>query len=188
MVAEAIEEFPFLEPVFQQIAPLLVVSVNSLLPHLLRALSMYEGPVSGAIVENSAFTKLAAFMIVHTFFVSTLSGGLLKGIEATVKEPLVLIEHLGKTLPSQSTFFMQIGLVDLCSLVIMENLRLFALFTAFLRKCFGPGLTEKQRQTTYYFLRPLADPFPFRYSWNMAQIVVLFFMVLLVRSDGEFRG
>lgn len=151
------------------------------LPHLLKILSMYEGPVSGAKVEASTFTKLAAFMIIQTFFVSALSGGLLEGLEILVQDPLKVIDFLGETLPAQSTYFMQIAFVDMCTVIIMENLRLFPLGTALLRRCIGPRLTEKERQTTYMGLRPLAEPCAFRHAWNASQIAVLYFMVILVR-------
>jgi hypothetical protein len=61
---------PFLVPVFQQLAPFLVVAFNGLLPPILTWLSAFEGPVSGAVIEASTFSKLAAFMIIQTFFVS----------------------------------------------------------------------------------------------------------------------
>jgi len=61
---------PFLEPIVQLLAPFLVIILNSLLPMILERLSMLEGPVSGAVVEASTFSKLDIFMIIQTFFVS----------------------------------------------------------------------------------------------------------------------
>jgi len=68
-IAQLLAAAPFLEPVFQLLAPLLVTVVNGLLPVFLRVLSMFEGPVSGAILEASLFSKLSAFMVIQTFFV-----------------------------------------------------------------------------------------------------------------------
>jgi Calcium-dependent channel, 7TM region, putative phosphate len=68
-LAELLAAAPFLEPVFQLLAPLLVPIVNSLLPAILGFLSSLEGPVSGAVNGASTFGKLAAFMIIQTFFV-----------------------------------------------------------------------------------------------------------------------
>lgn len=61
---------PFLVPLFETLAPLLVTSVNAVLPIILEFLSMFEGPISGSVVQASTFSKLAAFMIIQTFFVS----------------------------------------------------------------------------------------------------------------------
>lgn len=77
-VDDLLDTLPFLVPFFEIAAPLLLVVVNALLPMILRVFSMMEGPVSGAVVEASLFTKLAAFMIIQTFFVSAISGGLLQ--------------------------------------------------------------------------------------------------------------
>jgi hypothetical protein len=60
------------------IAPLLVKIVNALLPALVTLLTLLEGPVSSSVVVASNFAKLAAFMIIQTFFVSAVSGTLLK--------------------------------------------------------------------------------------------------------------
>jgi hypothetical protein len=69
---------PFLAPVFEILAPLLVVILNALLPIFLTFITLFEGPISSAMVAASLFVKLAAFMIIQTFFVSAISGGLLQ--------------------------------------------------------------------------------------------------------------
>lgn len=76
-VDEMLEGFPFLVPIFEVAAPLLVVIANSLLPIVLKTISLFEGPISGAVVHASLFAKLAAFMIIQTFFVSAISGSLI---------------------------------------------------------------------------------------------------------------
>jgi hypothetical protein len=151
------------------------------LPYLLEALSMFEGPVSGSVVEASTFSKLAGFMIIQTFFVSAISGGLIEEAEAIVKDPLSAIDLLANTLPAQSTYFIQIVFVGTVITVAWENLRPVAIFTAVLRRHFGPSLTKKQRQKAHLgWMRPLGDPFDFEHASNMAQITVLYFMIILV--------
>ena len=70
-------KLPFLVPVLEITAPLLLVMVNSLLPVVLEAVTLLEGPISGAVIEASLFIKLAAFMIIQTFFVSAISGSVI---------------------------------------------------------------------------------------------------------------
>jgi hypothetical protein len=60
-VADLLERVPWLEPVLAQLAPLMIVLANEFLKLLLEVLSMIEGPVSGAAVQASLFSKLAAF-------------------------------------------------------------------------------------------------------------------------------
>jgi hypothetical protein len=76
-VDDMLDAFPFLIPVFEIAAPLFVVVANSLLPIILETITLFEGPISGAVVEASLFSKLAAFMIIQTFFVSAVSGSLI---------------------------------------------------------------------------------------------------------------
>lgn len=77
VVDEILDTLPFLVPLFQITAPFLVVVANSLLPTILKAITLLEGPISGASVEANLFTKLATFMVLQTFFVSEISGGLI---------------------------------------------------------------------------------------------------------------
>ena len=76
-IDDMLDAAPFLVPVFEIAAPFFVIAVNSLLPIILEAVSLLEGPISGAVLEASLFVKLAAFMIIQTFFVSAISGSVI---------------------------------------------------------------------------------------------------------------
>lgn len=76
-IDDMLNEFPALIPVFEVAAPLFVVVANSLLPIILRSITLFEGPISGAVVEASLFVKLSAFMIIQTFFVSAIFGSVI---------------------------------------------------------------------------------------------------------------
>lgn len=76
-IDDMLTAFPFLVPVFEISAPLLVVIVNSLLPIILESVTLLEGPISGVVIEASLFVKLSAFMIIQTFFVSAISGSVI---------------------------------------------------------------------------------------------------------------
>ena len=75
-VDEMLNFLPFLMPVFEIVAPLLVVIANSLLPTILEIITSFEGPISGAVAHASLFAKLAGFMVIQTFFVSAISGSI----------------------------------------------------------------------------------------------------------------
>jgi hypothetical protein len=64
-IGTLIQKAPFLEPVIQLLAPLLVTVVDALLPLILTQLCLLEGPVSGAIIQASLFAKIAAFKIIQ---------------------------------------------------------------------------------------------------------------------------
>jgi hypothetical protein len=76
---------------------------------------------------------------------------------------------------------MQIAFIRTSIYIAKDNLRLVALTSALFRHCIGPRRTKKQRQTTFFGLRPLAVPVQFEYAFNMSQICVLFFVILFVR-------
>ena len=76
-VDRMLDTLPFLVPLLEITAPLFVIIVNSLLPIILEAVTLLEGPISGSVVEASLFVKLAAFMVVQTFFVSAISGSVI---------------------------------------------------------------------------------------------------------------
>jgi hypothetical protein len=105
---DAIDAFPFLEPLLEQLAPLLVVVFNSLLPIILEKVTMLELPISGSLLEPSLFIKLSAFMIIQTFFVSAISGSVTKEISNIISDPASIIDLLANTLPAQSTYFIQV--------------------------------------------------------------------------------
>ena len=65
-IKEVNEDNPWLRQVIAQVAPFLVVIVNSLLPVILKALSVMECHISNGMVQASLFTKLAAFAVVQT--------------------------------------------------------------------------------------------------------------------------
>jgi hypothetical protein len=179
LVADLLEKLPWLEPVLAQLAPLLIVVANEILKMILEFLSMFEGPVSGAVVQASLFSKLATFMIIQTFFVSALSGGVIKELSNMVQEPALIIDLLANSLPTQSTFFIQILLVDTFVGLGVELLRVSAVATAAIRSKVGPRLTEKERTTTWMGLRPLSDPLEFEHA-NLLAGTVLYFMVYFV--------
>lgn len=77
-IDDLLDAAPFLAPFFEILAPLLVVILNAMLPVFLQYITLFEGPISSAMIAASLFVKLAAFMIIQTFFVSAISGGLLQ--------------------------------------------------------------------------------------------------------------
>jgi hypothetical protein len=54
---------PWLEPVFAQLAPLLLMILNAVLPAILREFTKMEGHIASSAVEASLFIKMAAFMV-----------------------------------------------------------------------------------------------------------------------------
>jgi hypothetical protein len=178
-IGDLIDKFPWLEPVLAQIAPFIVVIVQALLTVFLKLFCSFEGHVSGATAETSLFTKLAWFMIIQNFFVIALSGGLVSAYSDLIENPTSAVGLLADSLSSQSTFFIQILLVNVFIGLGIELLRVAPVAVAWIRGMIGPNLTEKEKNTTWMGLSPLSDPIAFEHAsihaWN-----ILYFMVLFV--------
>lgn len=176
-----INDAPWLQPAMEQVAPLMLLFLNLLLPFALRQISKLEGHIASSALEASLFIKLAAFMIIQTFFVSAISGGIMAELNSILKRPSSFIDLLANSLPAQSTYFVQIILVTTFFGQALELLRVYPLGMAWLRRRVGPNLTEKERNTTYMELHPLADPMEFQHAEVFGQ-TILYFMVMFVYS------
>jgi Calcium-dependent channel, 7TM region, putative phosphate len=86
-IQDIIEAIPFIGVLLGVLAPLFVKIANAVLPMILTVFSQLEGPVSGSVVEASLFVKLAAFMIIQTFFVSAVTTGLMQELSNIIANP-----------------------------------------------------------------------------------------------------
>lgn len=157
-IDNALNKMPWLVPVLAQIAPFVVVAVNALLKVFLTIFSSLEFPVSVAILESSLFSKLAIFMIIQNFFVASIGGAASEMLTDLVEDPTSIIDLLATSLPAQSTFHIQILLVNVFLSMSLELLGVSRLAVAWIRQMFGPGLTEKERTSPWMGLKPLNDP------------------------------
>jgi len=79
----------------------------------------------------------------------------------------------------QATYFIQIVFVGTVIALSMELLRVKPLAIALIRRIIPPNLTEKERQTTVFGIRPLADPLDFEGADNLSQLVLNFIVMLV---------
>ena len=176
-----IEENPWFEDVLFQLAPMLLLFLNEVfLPGFLKVFATWEGHVSSAIVEGSLFLKLSAFMIIQTFFVSAISGSILNELTDMLRNPQEVVSLLSTSLPSQSSYFVQIMFAATFLIQGVELLRLYPLGCALLRRFVGPNATKKERRKTWLYIYTLEEPPEFWHAETFAQIQILYVMVLLV--------
>ena len=62
-LADWIDVSPWLVPLLAQMAPLMIILINALLPVILGEFCKLEGPISSSVLEASLFVKLASFMV-----------------------------------------------------------------------------------------------------------------------------
>ena len=97
------------------------------------------------------------------------------------KQPQLAVDLLAKSLPGQSTYFLQILLVSTFIGLAVELLRIAPFVKAVGRRLpIFPNLTEEERSRSVFgFFRPLNDPLDFSYP-EIGANNVLYFMVLFV--------
>jgi hypothetical protein len=83
------------------------------------------------------------------------------------------------TIPGRSGYFMQLLMVSTCIGTLIELFRVVAIFQSFARANFGRRLTEKERNRTVGFLRPLSSVDKIYFS-RMQSRFLLYFMVIFV--------
>mmetsp|Transcript_12969 Transcript_12969/g.31598 ORF Transcript_12969/g.31598 Transcript_12969/m.31598 type:complete len:1086 (-) Transcript_12969:153-3410(-) len=177
------ERYPALEQLVAVLAPLFLLALNEgILPIILKYFSTWEGHISSPRLEASLFKKLAAFAIIQTFFVSTVSGSITSELANMIDDPENIVRFLGTSLPAQSSYFIQIVFVFTFFVQGLELLRVTPLSFAFLRRFVGPRLTKKERKRKWHFIYSLEDPPPFHMADFFAQIV-LFYVILFVYSS-----
>lgn len=173
------QAWPPLDMVLAQLAPLALIIVKALLPFLLGEFSKLEGPVSSSVLETSLFFKLALFQIIQTFFVSTFSGSITSEITNIIANPSSAIDLLASTIPGQSSYFMQILFVQTFLGQGLELVRVIPVAIAYARSYVGPNLTDKERNTAWLGLNPLAVPGDFGFA-DVLSNGILYFMVVFV--------
>lgn len=94
-------------------------------------------------------------------------------------DPSSVIDLLANSLPSQSTYFIQISVVGTFVGMAVELHRILPLSMAAIRRFVGPNLTEKERSKAYLSIPSLEDPWDFQHAEVLGQ-TVLYFMVFWV--------
>ena len=182
---EPIEKYPWFSNLMAQIAPLILVCFISILPYILLFFVTFEKPIEIASMQHpSLFSKLAAFTIIQTFFISTISGSLFQSIQEIIDNPASAVTILAETLPAQSAYFIQLIIVQNLLALGIELLRISPIAQEWLgtlvKKIFGYNLTEKERNTSFLGIRDIADPLEYYFGRELGMKTMLTMMVLYV--------
>lgn len=162
LIGDWIEDRKELQPWLVLLGPLLLVCLNiGILPKILKAISKNEGHFSKSTLESSTFYKVSFFIIVQTFFVSTVAGSVIAGYKdiSITDNPYKILQILASTMPYQTTYFLQIILVSTFIRVPFELFRFLPLLQAFLAANTWFHLTWKEKMRTKPLLfNSLSDP------------------------------
>ncbi|KAG0206383.1 hypothetical protein BGX28_002146 [Mortierella sp. GBA30] len=126
--------------------PLLLVVLMALLPLVLTVMATYEGHERHTSVTLSVMTKYFFFLVVNVLLISTISGGILKTIDAFREEGLTfdfVVKRISEKLPAASTFFITYVLLQGLTGPPMELLQIVPLLLNFV---FTQTLAKSPRQ------------------------------------------
>eukprot|EP00562_Extubocellulus_spinifer_P004070 CAMPEP_0178517898 /NCGR_PEP_ID=MMETSP0696-20121128/25950_1 /TAXON_ID=265572 /ORGANISM="Extubocellulus spinifer, Strain CCMP396" /LENGTH=936 /DNA_ID=CAMNT_0020148387 /DNA_START=89 /DNA_END=2899 /DNA_ORIENTATION=- len=182
---EPIEKYPWFSNFMAQIAPLILVVFISILPYILLFFVTFEKPIERASMQHpSLLSKLSAFTIIQTFFISTISGSLFQSIQDIIDNPTSAVELVATALPAQSAYFIQLIIVQNLLALGIELLRISPIAQEWLgtlvKKIFGYNLTEKERNTSFLGIRDIADPLEYYFGRELGSKTILLMMVLYV--------
>ena len=168
-----------------QLAPLILTVFISILPYILLFFVIFEKPVEVLSMQHpSLLSKLSAFTVIQTFFISTLSGSLFQSIQEIIDDPVSAVPLVASALVGQSAFFIQLILVQNLLALAIELLRISPVAQEWLgtlvKKLFGYNLTEKERNTSFLGIRDIADPLEYYFGRELGSKTILLMMVLYV--------
>jgi len=180
-----VENYAWFSSFMALLAPLILVAFIALLPYIILAIIKFEGLIEIETMQHpSLYSKLAAFTIIQTFFISTVSGTLFTALQHILEDPKFLIRSVAKALPEQSAYFIQIIIVQNSLSLGIELLRISPIVQNILRKIalkyVGHNLTEKERNETFLGQRSLDDPLEYYFGRELGTKIVLLQMVLFV--------
>ncbi|ORY32218.1 hypothetical protein BCR39DRAFT_523325 [Naematelia encephala] len=92
--------------------PVLLALLMQLLPSVLRQLASLEGKPSKTAVELDLMNRYFIFLVIHTFFVVTLTSGLISSIKPLINNPASVATILSSQMPTASTFFITLILTQ----------------------------------------------------------------------------
>ncbi|KAE8904075.1 hypothetical protein PF005_g18830 [Phytophthora fragariae] len=173
---KAFDDYPILQDIFKQIAPLALVALSALAPIVFNFLSGREGHPSKTEVRAALFTKLAYFQLVQIFFVTVIVGTILDSLKEVLDQPKKLVSMLGRSMPQQSTFFISYVIVQTGLGLVLELLRVVPLALSALFALLAPKNTRRERNSPWLGLRDIAQTDPFDPTNPLADC----FLVLLV--------
>ncbi|GMF11813.1 unnamed protein product [Phytophthora lilii] len=173
---KAFNEYPILQEIFKQIAPLALVALSALAPIVFNFLSGREGHPSNTEVRAALFSKLAYFQLVQIFFVTVIVGTILDSFKEILDQPKKLVSMLGRSMPQQSTFFISYVIVQTGLGLVLELLRVVPLILSALFALLAPKHTRRERNSPWLGLRDIAQTDAFDPTNPLADC----FLVLLV--------
>ncbi|TMW60941.1 hypothetical protein Poli38472_000983 [Pythium oligandrum] len=175
---------PWIEPVLQQISPLMLSIMNALAPIIFGILSKREGHASGADVQNSLLNKLVAYQWFMVFLLPILGGTFLdsllgKSEDNQLKDPTKLVQTISEAIPAQSSFFISYLMVQMGLPTSLQLLRVPPIVKAHIYRVFAPKLTPRQRSSAWFGLAPLTMPGDIGVTDPIAQYYLVLILILV---------
>ena len=132
-------------PFFQQIAPLLLAIVFSIVPFIYSWLLSFQRRQSRSILDNAFYSSYYVFLLLQVFLFYQISGTIFSLLQDWYKNPTDFIKLLGRSVPLNATFFLQYMMLKVFFLLPLEVLRVADLSVAYLVRPIFCGLSRTPR-------------------------------------------
>jgi len=167
-------------PVFEQIAPLLLVIAFALVPPVLNLILDLRFDMSESAKSNSFFANYYVFLVTQMFLFFQISGAIIEVLTQSWDNPRELINTIAQMIPNNATFFMQFITIRMFWVLPVELVRLSDIVVGFLIKpifC-GRARTPRERRNDACGCRTFGTPGEPDYGSFNAQVALMLSIVI----------
>ncbi|CAM9788024.1 unnamed protein product [Chrysoparadoxa australica] len=166
--------------------PVLLLTIMSLLPPLIRILGIVEGIPAESWNQQLGLSRYFYFQVINVFLVNTLAGTVFDTLALIIAKPSIAFTLLGESLPKMCGFFCSYIIIKLLSGLWIEMARVLGAIQDLLLKLFGPRLTPRDKRAVVMGLRPYQDPGWFNYPKVLGQDLLVVMVTMTYACINPF--
>ena len=102
-------------------------------------------------------------------------------LQNIINEPASVINILGESIPGQSSFFMSTITIQIGLTFTLELVRMVPLAQSRAHRLLAPQLTERERNSVWFGIRPLTQQYQFNYYQPafLANSILIFVLIVV---------
>ncbi|CAK9011627.1 CSC1-like protein ERD4 (Hyperosmolality-gated Ca2+ permeable channel 3.1) (AtOSCA3.1) (Protein EARLY-RESPONSIVE TO DEHYDRATION STRESS 4), partial [Durusdinium trenchii] len=173
------DEVPAFEDLLQQLAPLLLSALVSVVNPIVCLLARVEARASEGAADHLATTWYFTFLVLQVFIFAGASNVVYSTMQEILHSPSLVLDKLARMIPQNASFYMQFLLSKFVTSLCFDLFRLSDLFVHWIRRLvFGRALTHRDRRIAACGCNILSNPAPRNLSALNGQLLLLFFIVM----------
>jgi len=171
---------PNVSQYLDMLAPLVLISLLSVVNPLMGLMARFEGRVSESAADKRALERYFAFLVIQVFLFYSVAGTVFKTFVEILQQPSRIVDTLGNTIPKNASFYIQFVIVKFFWMLAFELLRGADIILALLRRIVaGKPLTERERLSLFCGCFEMTYPTPLNISSTLAQLLLVYFIAIV---------